>query len=117
MIFYESPRRLGATLAAAKEALGGDRQAAVCRELTKKFEDVRRGPLTELACYYGTEAVKGEIVVCIGEGSRTVDPAALEAALREAMKEMKLKDAAREVADRFGVSRRELYQLGLSFSK
>ena len=117
VIFYESPRRLGATLAAASEALGDERPAAVCRELTKKFEEVRRGALAELAEFYQSETAKGEIVVCIGEGSRNIDPADLETALREAMETMKLKDAARDVADRFGVSRRDLYQMGLSLSK
>jgi len=114
IILYESARRLGATLAAASETLGPDREAAVCRELTKKFEEVQRGTLDALAAHYSDTPPKGEIVICIGEGSTTVDPAELEAALRKAMKTQSLKDAAREVADRFGVSRRDLYQLGLN---
>ncbi len=117
LVLYESPRRLGATLAAAVEALGGDRPAAVCRELTKKFEEVRRGSLSELAAYYAEAKVKGEVAVCIGEGSGAVDSALLEAALREAMKVNTLKDAAREVSDRFGVSRRDMYQLGLKLER
>ena len=115
LILYESPRRLGATLAEACTALGDDRPAAVCRELTKKFEEVRRGPLSDLAATYADMPPKGEIVLCIGKGEVSHDPAEIEAALRDAMNTPHRKDAAREIADRFGVSRRDLYQLGLSF--
>ncbi|NNE80930.1 MAG: 16S rRNA (cytidine(1402)-2'-O)-methyltransferase [Silicimonas sp.] len=117
LVLYESPRRLGATLDAASETLGPDRDAAICRELTKKFEEVRRGTLDALADFYRDMAPKGEIVLCIGEGQTVVDPVELEAALRNAMKTQRLKDAAREVADQFGVSRRELYQMGLGFDQ
>lgn len=117
LILYESARRLGATLALARDILGSNRNAAICRELTKKFEEVRRGTLDELAALYNETPPKGEIVICIGEGETIVDPAELENALREAMATQSLKDAAREVADRFGVSRRDLYQLGLKLDR
>lgn len=115
LILYESPKRLAATLAAALETMGPDRPAVICRELTKKFEEVLRGTLAELIQRVSETAPRGEIVLCIGEGDNIPNPQDVEAALREAMKTQRLKDAARDVADRFGVSRRDLYQLGLSF--
>ena len=115
LILYESPSRLGSTLKAAAEVLGEDRQAAICRELTKKFEEVIRGTLGEVITAIAERKLKGEIVLCIGAGEAKTDPEQVEAALRKAMETQKLKDAAREVADQFGVSKRDLYQLGLSF--
>ena len=117
LVIYESPRRLAASLADAAECLGGPRAAAVCRELTKKFEETRRGTLAELAEFYEGNAPKGEIVVCVGPGTAIVDPAVVEADLKEAMTSLRLKDAARQVAEKHGVSTRELYQLGLSFDR
>ncbi len=114
LILYESPKRIAATLEAARDVLGADRPAALCRELTKKFEEVRRGTLSELAKSVIETPPRGEIVLCIGQSDTTPDAEQVEAALREAMKTQRLKDAARDVADRFGVSRRELYQLGLT---
>ena len=97
--------------------LGGDRSAAVCRELTKKFEEVSRGSLNSLVEAFSDRKVRGEIAICIGKGSNKVDEATLEQSLIEAMKSMKLKDAANAVAARFGVPKRDLYQLGLEIQK
>ena len=74
-----------------------------------------RGTLGELITSIEGRKLKGEIALCIGAGEAKVDPKQIEAALRTAMETQKLKDAAREVADQFGVSKRDLYQLGLSF--
>lgn len=117
LLLYESPKRVAATLAAARDRLGAERPAALCRELTKKFEEIRRGTLAELAESAEADPPRGEIVLCIGQGASAPDDEVLAEALREAMKTQKLKDAAREVADRFGVSRRDLYQMGLEFGK
>jgi len=65
MIFYESPYRLAKTLAELAEHLGVERQAAVCREISKKFEETRKGTLAELARYYEAYAPKGEIVLVV----------------------------------------------------
>src|SRR5690606_7600049 len=65
MIFYEAPHRLAETLAALAEAFG-TRPAAVTRELTKRFEEVRRGTLPELAAYYAEHAPRGEIALVVG---------------------------------------------------
>ncbi len=114
LILYESPRRLAAFLEAAAKVFGEDRPAAVCRELTKKFEEVQRGTLGSLLERYSGAPPKGEVVVCIGKGKIEVDPDAVKEALVDAMKDQKLKDAAAEVADHFGVSKRDLYQMGLA---
>ena len=69
MICYESPFRIAATLESAAEALG-DRRAAVCRELTKAFQEVRRGPLSDLAAEFADKPVKGEVVLVIAGKER-----------------------------------------------
>ena len=65
LIFYESPKRLAALLAEMAAQLGDTREAAVCRELTKRFEEVRRGTLADLAAHYAGAPPKGEIVVVV----------------------------------------------------
>lgn len=115
LILYESPKRIAATLADCAEVLGGERPAAVCRELTKRFEEVTRAPLATLAKDFAERTVKGEIVLCIAKSERRVTAEDLEDALREAMKTMRLKDAAKAIAEKHGVSKRDLYQLGLTF--
>ncbi|WP_413720045.1 16S rRNA (cytidine(1402)-2'-O)-methyltransferase [Silicimonas sp. MF1-12-2] len=117
LVLYESPNRLLQTLTDCAKVLGGDRSAAVCRELTKKFEEVSRGSLNSLVEAFSDRKVRGEIAICIGKGSNKVDEATLEQSLIEAMKSMKLKDAANAVAARFGVPKRDLYQLGLEIQK
>ncbi len=113
LVLYESPNRIADTLEIASEALGPDRPAVVARELTKKFEEVRRDTLSALTESCRAAPPRGEIVLLIGEGSNEVSEEDIETALVEAMETQRLKDAAREVADRFGVSRRDLYQRGL----
>jgi 16S rRNA (cytidine1402-2'-O)-methyltransferase len=118
-VFFEAPHRLAASLADLAELLG-DRPAAVARELTKLFEEVRRAPLTELASRYATEGeVRGEIVIVIGPPGETAAPAAetLDAALRQALASASVKDAAAEVAARFGLRRREVYARALELKR
>jgi 16S rRNA (cytidine1402-2'-O)-methyltransferase len=114
LVFYESPRRLAASLADMAELLGAERGAAVCRELTKKFEEVRRGSLAELSAGYREERVKGEIVVLV---EAAVEQAASEQDLREALlnalDRMSMKDAVREVSETLRAPRRDVYQLAL----
>ena len=115
LVFYESPKRIHKMLSDACDVLGRDRQAAVCRELTKRFEEVQRGTLAELAEHYADKAVKGEIVVLIGtQGAEEIEPTDIDAALREAMKAMRVKDAATAVAGAMGLPRREVYQRALT---
>ncbi len=114
LIFYESPHRLSASLNDMRDCLGGDRQAAVCRELTKKFEEVTRGTLGELAATFIERDTKGEIVVVIDRGRvAVVSEKDVEMALRAALQSSPVKDAANQVAERFGLSKRAAYQLAL----
>ncbi|SHG71179.1 16S rRNA (cytidine(1402)-2'-O)-methyltransferase [Marivita hallyeonensis] len=118
LIFYESPKRLGAMLRDAAEVLGAERDAVVCRELTKKFEERCAGSLADLSLRYGTETPKGEIVVLIDRGEGAVaDQADIDAALRAALDHMSVKDAARDIATKFGVPRREAYQRAMALDE
>ncbi|MEJ6399050.1 16S rRNA (cytidine(1402)-2'-O)-methyltransferase [Yoonia sp. 208BN28-4] len=114
LVFYESPKRVADMLIALRDVLGGDREAAVCRELTKKFEEVSRGSLEELAAAYGERQVKGEIVVLVGRaGAKSVSERDVRLALNEAMRNMRVKDAATLVAGALGLPRRQVYQIAL----
>ena len=118
LIFYESPKRLGAMLRDAAEVLGPEREAVVCRELTKKFEERCAGTLADLSQKYTDETPKGEIVVLIDRGAGVVaDQATLDDALVEALTRLSVKDAASEVAKTFGVPRREAYQRAMALGK
>lgn len=118
LVFYESPKRVAAMLRDAAEVLGPQRQARLCRELTKKFEDIRAGTLTELAVSAHDDPPRGEIVVLIERGSaQEVTPEALEAALQMALQEMSTKDAAAHVAKSTGAPKRDVYQLALKLRR
>ena len=114
LIFYESPHRLAASLKDMSDCLGPERNAAVCRELTKKFEEVTRGTLAELAEIFAERGLKGEIVVVVDRGSvAVVSSQDLEQALTAALQSQSVKAAANMVAERFGLSKRETYQMAL----
>ena len=118
LVFYESPKRLGEMLTDLVQDFGTDREAVVCRELTKRFEEVRRGPLGELAAEFSGKAVKGEIVVLVDRPrGRQFGPEDVEAALRERLAQMSVKDAAAEVAEALGLPRREVYQRALAMER
>ena len=118
VVVYESPKRVGALLRDAVVVMGPDRAAAVCRELTKRFEEVRRGTLGELAAIYADKSVKGEVVVVIDRGkSEAVREIDMDRALRSAMIDMSVKDAAAFVAESLDVPRRQIYQRALALAK
>ena len=117
LVLYESPKRIAATLREAVQVFGTDRPAAMVRELTKKFEEARRDTLQGLAEGCESDPPRGEIVLLIGAGSLAPDSGEVERALTEALGEMRVKEAARAVADRFGLSRREIYQQALALQK
>ncbi|MHA6326728.1 16S rRNA (cytidine(1402)-2'-O)-methyltransferase [Roseivivax sp. CAU 1753] len=118
LAFYESPKRLGAMLRAAAETLGETRQAAVCRELTKKFEEVRRGSLADLAEFYANTAARGEVVVLIGRGdSEKISESDVTQALEQALETMSVRDAADAVAGMFGVKKRSVYQQAMQIRR
>ena len=114
LIFYESAKRLNDTLVIAKEVFGGDRQGVVCRELTKKFEDIQRGRLKELSEIYFDKNIKGEVVLLIaGAGNTDIDWSEVEQHVRDALKSMSVKDSAEAVAIAFNIPRRDIYKLAL----
>lgn len=118
LAFYESPKRLGAMLRDAASVLGGDRPAAVCRELTKRFEEIRRGTLDDLADAYADTKAKGEIVVLVDRGRleivREID---LNESLRAALEGMSMRDAVDAVAQAHDLPRRKVYQAALALGK
>jgi 16S rRNA (cytidine1402-2'-O)-methyltransferase len=115
MVFFEAPHRTAAALGAMAEAFGGDRAAAVCRELTKTHEEVRRGPLGELVAWAG-EGVRGEVTIVVSGAAPTAaianDPESLRAAVAGLEAEgTSRKEAIVEVARAAGVPKREVYNL------
>lgn len=116
LVIYESPNRLAALLADAVHSLGGERRAAVCRELTKIHEEFFRGSLAELGEHYAGREVKGEVVVVVAPPPAARPPAEadVDAALREALLTASVKQAAQAVAAKTGLSRRDLYQRALA---
>ncbi len=117
VVFFESPHRLAQTLSDAAQVLGPDRRGAVCRELTKTYEEVRRGGLADLA-EWAAGGVKGEITVVIAGASAVDDEADLDsvvaraAALADAG--TRLKDACEQAAAGTPFSRREIYEAVLT---
>lgn len=116
MVFFESPRRLADTLAAMAAAFGDDRPAAVCRELTKTYEEVVRRPLAQLAAWAAADEVRGEIsIVVAGAPARVASVADVVAeVLTRADGGERLKDAVAQVAEAAGVPKRELYAAAIA---
>ena len=114
MIFFEAPHRTAATLSAMAVAFGPDRSAAVCRELTKTYEEVLRGSLQELAEWAASD-VRGEVTLVVGGATQPAADlqTAAEEALSLAAGGMKLRAAVAEVAGQQGLSKNALYELAL----
>lgn len=118
LVFYESPKRVAASLADMAGVLGGERPAALCRELTKKFEEVRRGTLAELAQSVTEAPPKGEIVLVVDRGrSEKISDSDVEEDLRRALEDNSLRDAADIVARMHDLPRRKVYQMALNLGK
>ncbi|WP_137843908.1 16S rRNA (cytidine(1402)-2'-O)-methyltransferase [Microbacterium sp. 2FI] len=115
MVFFDAPTRVAATLVDMAAVFGGDRPAAVCRELTKLYEEVARGSLVELAAW-AEPGVRGELVVVVaGAVPREVAFPDAVAQVQELVRAgIRLKDAAGEVSAHTGHSSRELYQAALA---
>ena len=118
LVLFESGPRIADALADLAAGLG-PRAAAICRELTKLHEEVRRGPLDELARHYAQGAeTRGEFVVVIAPPTEQETPAAdVDAMLRQALTRVSVKDAVGEVALATGKPKREVYQRALELSK
>jgi 16S rRNA (cytidine1402-2'-O)-methyltransferase len=114
-VLYEAPGRAAETLAELATACGGERPAALARELTKQFEEVRRGTLTELAAYYAERPPRGEVVLVLGGASSAalaVDPETLRDRARALYGEGRTaRDVARALEGEFGVGRNEAYRV------
>jgi 16S rRNA (cytidine1402-2'-O)-methyltransferase len=115
LVFFESPHRIGAALADLAEAFGADRRVAVCRELTKLYEEVVRGTAAELAERFA-DGARGEIVLVVaGAPAAVADlPTAVASVLDLAAGGIRLKDAAAEVSAQTGLGKRELYEAALN---
>ncbi|MFD8701250.1 16S rRNA (cytidine(1402)-2'-O)-methyltransferase [Kitasatospora sp. NPDC059648] len=121
MVFFEAPHRIAEALSAMAEAFGPERPAAVCRELTKTYEEVKRGPIGELAAW-AAEGVKGEITVVVAgappAAPRELTPAELArlVALREEAGERR-KEAIAAVAVELSVPKREVFDAVVAAKK
>ncbi|MEI2827144.1 MAG: 16S rRNA (cytidine(1402)-2'-O)-methyltransferase [Dermatophilaceae bacterium] len=119
MVFFEAPHRLAESLTALAEAFGQDRPAAVCRELTKTWEEVKRGTLADLATWAG-DGVKGEITLVVAGRSRPKAPELGEAVagIRARVDAgERLKDVCAEVAGQTGLSRKALYDAAIAAAR
>ena len=117
MVFFEAPHRIAESLGAMADAFGPERVGAVCRELTKTYEEVRRGPLAELAAW-AADGVRGEITVVVAgavprDRALALPDAVAEVLARTAAGE-RLKDACAEVATATGLRKKELYDAALA---
>jgi 16S rRNA (cytidine1402-2'-O)-methyltransferase len=114
-VLYEAPGRVDETLAELAELCGPERPAAVARELTKQFEEVRRGTLGELAAYYAGASVRGEVVLVVGGRSAEADvpdPARVQERVRSLhLSGTSSRDVARALVEEFGLPRNEAYRL------
>lgn len=119
LVVYEVPRRLKRFLEISVDVLGPDRPVAICRELTKKFEDIQRGSLGELAQRVDGMVLKGECVVVIDRPAEPTSPADADvaAALSAMLERLSFKDAVQSVADDYKLPRRSVYQIGLTLPK
>lgn len=113
LVFFEGPSRLGECLGDMAERLG-DREAVVARELTKKFEELRSGRLSELAEAYESEPPRGEVVVLVAPPAPTeVSPETLDAMLRAVDDGRPLKEVSSEIAEALGMRKRDVYARAL----
>ncbi len=121
LVFFESPRRAAEALADMSYVLGPERDGALARELTKAFEEVRRGSLADLAEEAAEDPPRGEVVLLVGprgaEATRADAAARLDAVLSAALETLSVKEAARSVATELGLPKREVYARALEMAK
>jgi len=114
LILYESPRRVHRLLDVLAQVMGPERKIALCRELTKRFEEVLRGTVEDVRTTIADRSLKGEIVLVVGKGSPVQASAeTVEDALRQALETLSVKDAAARVAADLGLKKRDVYQAAL----
>lgn len=115
LVLFESPARVNRTFTDLCDILG-DRQAALCRELTKRFEETRVGTLADIAAGLRTDPPRGEIVILIDRGETRATGADVDSALRAALATMRVRDAADAVSRMLGLPRGEVYRAALRLS-
>lgn len=119
MIFYEAPHKLLSTLKDLRDTFGAERRISLCRELTKRHEEVRRTTLGEAVDWYEENQPKGEFVLIV-EGAEPAEeePISLEEGVRRARElyasGVRMKDAVKQVAKETGLPKNELYQLSVT---
>jgi len=116
LVFFEAPHRIAGALADLASAFGADRAAAVCRELTKTYEEIRRGKLAELAAWAREGEPRGEITLVVAGAPAGPPPRPTDDELRAEVAEREAagasrRDAIQAVADDFGLKKREVYNL------
>lgn len=118
LVFYESPRRLAATIAAMAETFGADREAAVALELTKRFERVLRGTLGELATELAAGETKGEAVILVaGAREAELNENVWQQALEKALETQPLRTAVDEITAQFSLKRKQVYDAALALKQ
>ena len=118
VVLYESPKRVNRTFGEMVDSFGNERRAVICRELTKRYEEVVRGTIGDLVTWLDGRALRGEVVIVVDRApDRLVDGAGLERALRDALAAQSLKDAVALVADQTGLPRRTVYQAALKLGE
>lgn len=117
LVIFEAASRVHRTLGELCEGLGGDRLAALCRELTKRYEEVRRGSLLDLAAGVEAAPPKGEVVLVIDRGRNVATEEEMLKALQDALQTMRVKDAATAVSEALGLPRRHVYQAALAMGR
>lgn len=117
LVFFESAKRLAKTFAKISEILGETTQITVARELTKLFEEFKKGSAAELAEHYSQNPTKGEVVFIIEQIEHEIDEKVIIKALKEELKHSKLKDASNIIAEKFKLSKKAVYEIGLEIKK
>jgi 16S rRNA (cytidine1402-2'-O)-methyltransferase len=115
LVYYESPKRTVAALKDMATVLGGDRDVSVCRELTKKFEEVIRGTISDaIEQIENRPSFKGEVVIVLGPPiKKPISDADIHQALTIALQEYRIKDAATQIAEQFSIPRKRAYEMAL----
>jgi len=117
VVLFESPRRVSRILGELRDSWSGEREAAVCRELTKVFEEVQRGTLAGLAAAFADRQLKGEVVIVVDRDRSATPTAGLDEALRAGLARMPLRDAVDQVVAETGLPRRMVYQAALALDR
>ncbi|MEM8978797.1 MAG: 16S rRNA (cytidine(1402)-2'-O)-methyltransferase [Pseudomonadota bacterium] len=117
IVLFESPKRVKAFLRDASVVFGLERRAAICRELTKKFEEVLRGSLKELSATLDDRTLKGELVIVIEKaGDKELSQDLLDAEIKKALPEMSVRDLVALISSTHGVPKKQVYQRALELS-